>query len=177
MKSVYKGAATLTLNWRTHLQQQSHRARENVLATSYGTTPPWSENVATNIGRKFFGLLERHYPDGHRYRKFTNRNYVKVSYSCMENMRSIITKHNVSLVLTQETHHTTTTAANERSWNCKKSIVYKATLTTNDDTYLHLHWVDWWDFQRNICFFINIASCSRVCVLVVALHRLKMHDL
>ena len=43
--------------------------------------PPWSDNVATNIGRKFFGLLERHYPDGHRYRKFTNRNYVKVSYS------------------------------------------------------------------------------------------------
>ena len=66
----------------------------------------------------------------------------------MENMRSIITKHNVSLL---KKHITPPPPANERSCNCRnatqcplegkcltKSIVYEAKLTTNDDTFTYI---------------------------------------
>ena len=110
--------------------------------------PPWSENVATNIGKKFFNLIEKHFPNGHRYRKFINRNCVKLSYSCMENMRSIITKHNVSLL---KKYNTPPPSTNERLCNCRKntecplngecltkSLVYEATLKTNEDAFTYI---------------------------------------
>ena len=109
--------------------------------------PPWSESVATNIGKKFFSLIDRHFPSDHRYRKFINRNNVKLSYSCMENMRSIITKHNVSLLK----KHNDPAPTNERFCNCRngtecpldgkcltKSIVYEATLKTSGDTFTYV---------------------------------------
>ena len=72
--------------------------------------PPWSENVATKIGRNFFGLLERHFPDGHRYRKFTNRNYVKSKSELFLYGEHEIDHHKAQCELTKETHHTTTTS-------------------------------------------------------------------
>ena len=109
--------------------------------------PPWSESVSTNIGKKFFSLIKKHFPRGHRYRSFINRNSVKLSYSCMENMRSIITKHNVSLLNKSNTPPPSTS----QSCNCRtstecplegkcltKSIVYEATLKTSEDTYTYI---------------------------------------
>ena len=109
--------------------------------------PPWSESVSTNIGKKFFSLIKKHFPRGHRYRSFINRNSVKLSYSCMENMRSIITKHNVSLLKKSNTPPPSTS----QSCNCRtstecplegkcltKSIVYEATLKTSEDTYTYI---------------------------------------
>ena len=109
--------------------------------------PPWSESVSTNIGKKFFSLIKKHFPRGHRYRSFINRNSVKLSYSCMENMRSIITKHNVSLLKKSNTPPPSTL----QSCNCRtstecplegkcltKSIVYEATVKTSEDTYTYI---------------------------------------
>ena len=49
----------------------------------------------TNIARSFLHLVDTHFPAGHKLHKIFNRNTVKVSYSCMNNVRSIITNHNV----------------------------------------------------------------------------------
>ena len=51
-------------------------------------------NVSTNIGRNFLNLIDKHFPSHHKLHKIFNRNTVKVSYSCMRNVKSIITKHN-----------------------------------------------------------------------------------
>ena len=56
--------------------------------------PPFSANVKTNIGRKFLNLIDKHFPPSSKLNKIFNRNTVKVSYSCMPNMRSIINQHN-----------------------------------------------------------------------------------
>ena len=37
-------------------------------------------------------------PRHHKYRKFFNRNNIKISYSCMPNMASVIRNHNTSLL-------------------------------------------------------------------------------
>ena len=52
--------------------------------------PPFSKNVATKIGRYLF----KHFPRDHKFLKIFNRNNIKVSYSCMPNIKSAINSHN-----------------------------------------------------------------------------------
>ncbi len=54
--------------------------------------PPFSKNVKTNIARNFLCLIDKHFPPNHKLHKIFNRNTVKVSYSCMNNVKSIISK-------------------------------------------------------------------------------------
>ena len=59
--------------------------------------PSHNVNVKTNIGRIFLRLIDKHLPRHHKYKLF-NRNNVKISYSYMPNMRSVIRNHNTSLL-------------------------------------------------------------------------------
>ena len=56
--------------------------------------PPFSKSVKTNIARNFLQLLDKHFPPTSRLHKIFNRNTVKVSYSCMPNVKSVISRHN-----------------------------------------------------------------------------------
>ena len=60
--------------------------------------PPFSSHVKTDIGRKFLNLIDKHFPRGHAYAKIFNRSTLKVSYSCMPNMATIIKNHNNSVL-------------------------------------------------------------------------------
>ena len=59
--------------------------------------PPFSLNVSTNIGKKFFTLLGKHFPKTHRLHKLFNPNNVKVSYSSLSNFKSVITGYNKNI--------------------------------------------------------------------------------
>ena len=52
--------------------------------------PPYSKNVKTNVGKVFLKLLKKHFPTSHILHKIFNKNTVKISYSCMKNMNSVI---------------------------------------------------------------------------------------
>ena len=54
---------------------------------------PFSVNVATNVGKEFFQLIDKYFPPHHRLHKIINRNCVKMSYSCMPNIGDIINQH------------------------------------------------------------------------------------
>ena len=56
--------------------------------------PPFNAMVKTNVGRAFLHLLNKHFGKQHRFNKIFNRNTVKLSYSCMPNFESLISKHN-----------------------------------------------------------------------------------
>ena len=58
---------------------------------------PYSFNIKTNIGRIFLRLIDKHFPRHHKYRKLLNRNNIKISYSCMSNVASVIKNHNTNL--------------------------------------------------------------------------------
>ena len=60
--------------------------------------PLFSSNEKSNIGKIFLWLLDKHFPKHHKYYKLFNRNNVKISYSCMQNMANIIQKHNTNLL-------------------------------------------------------------------------------
>ena len=98
--------------------------------------PPFSSNVKTNLAKLFLSLLQKHFPRHHKYFKLFNKNNVKISYSCMPNMKSIIENHNANLL----SKHTTPVAArscrrrqkSECPLNNKclsESLVYKVSQT------------------------------------------------
>ena len=63
-------------------------------------------------GRQFLNLVKKHFPRNHKVNKIFNKNKVKVSYSCMPNMKSLINMHNKK-IMSANTYMT-----NNRSFNC-----------------------------------------------------------
>ena len=60
--------------------------------------PPFSQNVKTNIGKTFIKLVKKHFPKDHKLSKIFNTNTLKLSYSCLKNMLSIIKQHNTKIL-------------------------------------------------------------------------------
>ena len=50
--------------------------------------PPYSMNVQTNIGREFLNLVIKHFPKNHWCSKIFNKNNIKVSFSCTDNLQT-----------------------------------------------------------------------------------------
>ena len=59
---------------------------------------PFSKNVRSNIGRNFLILIDKHFPPTSNLHKTFNQNTMKISYSCMGNMRSTISKQNFRIL-------------------------------------------------------------------------------
>ena len=102
--------------------------------------PPFSKNVITRVGHKFLKLIDKNFPIGSRLHKIFNRNTVKVSYSCMPNMGTIIKRHNARICGAGRED-----GGQTRRCNCRKPeqcplngrcltsrIVYKATVETSN---------------------------------------------
>ena len=103
--------------------------------------PPYSRNVAINIGKEFFDLLRIHFPVQHPLHRLFNRNTVKLSYSCTMNLDSIIKAHNAKILNKEEDN----SSKNDKTCNCrdqaacpvgnnclKNNVVYKATVQYED---------------------------------------------
>ena len=60
--------------------------------------PPSNSSVKTNLGRKFLNIVDKCFPKNHPLHKIFNRHTLKLSYSCMPNMKSIIASHNKTLL-------------------------------------------------------------------------------
>ena len=60
--------------------------------------PPYSMNIATNVGKEFLMLIDEHFPPGHPLHSVINRSTVKVSYRCLPNMGASISRHNSKIL-------------------------------------------------------------------------------
>ena len=60
--------------------------------------PPYSANIKTNIGKTFLNLIKKHLSKTNKLHKIFNKNIVKISYSCMSNISSIILGYNKNLL-------------------------------------------------------------------------------
>ena len=67
--------------------------------------------VATNIGKKFLLLSDKHFPKAHKLSKVFNLNNVKVCYSSMPSFASIIHAYNIK-VLNENIAKATCTSCN-----------------------------------------------------------------
>ena len=101
---------------------------------------PYNTAVSTNIGKEFLRLVDKHFSNNRVFKKYFNRNTIKISYSCMPNMASIITSHNKKVL--GQTKHTTEAGCNcRRGTTCPldgkcltDSLVYQADVQTDQST-------------------------------------------
>ena len=117
----------------------------------YGSTH-LNKSVLTNIGKVFLGLLERHFPSGHKYHSIFNKQTVKISYSCCPSVQSAISVHNRKL-LRNNISSTNSPPASQppqlcncksaevcpMSGSCLKSaIIYKATVSSEVESKFYI---------------------------------------
>ena len=109
--------------------------------------PPFSRNVKTNIGRKFLNLVNKYFPALNKLAKTSNRNTMKISYSCMDNKKSVINKtQHTRFVETRNSSPYVRPTTDQLSCNCQKSetcplqgkclssnLIYQAEVTTTDN--------------------------------------------
>ena len=50
----------------------------------------WNYNVKTSLGRRFLNIVDRHFPKNNPLHKIINRHTRELRYSCMPNMKTII---------------------------------------------------------------------------------------
>ena len=106
--------------------------------------PPFSLNVKTNVGKIFLKIVKRHFPKENPLHKIFSKNTLKVSYSCMGNIASVLSAHNKNILYPKKS---------EFGCNCRSKtdcpldnkcltpkIVYQADIRndTNDDKKFYL---------------------------------------
>ena len=103
--------------------------------------PPYKKNVRTIVGKLFLNLIEKHFPVNNKHHKIFNKNNVKVSYGCCQNMESIVKQHNSKILnesnTVNEQGHTCNCRVRDQcplDNNCLSSgVVCTAKVSTDDD--------------------------------------------
>ena len=93
-------------------------------------------NLITHIGKKFFSLLSMCFPPENKLYKIINKNTIKLTYSCMNNIHQIITSHNKTVINNEKSEVEQTRLCNCRNkTSCplqgkclQKGVIYQATI-------------------------------------------------
>ena len=127
-----------------------------------------------NIGQRFLSLINRCFHKDHSLRKIFNKNKVKISYSCMPNIKQTIDNQNKQKL--RLFNNSTTENEESKPCNCRKkdecpldgnclqaAVIYQAKVTRTDnnthETYVGLTENDFKTRYRNhTASFRNIAS-------------------
>ena len=113
--------------------------------------PPFNKNLSTNIGKKFFNLMDRHFPKNSKLHKIFNRNTLKLSYSCTKNMSRTIKSHNKTIITPKTTETLECNCRNKENCpmdgNCRaKHVIYKCVASVPnkpDKVYIGLTEGEW----------------------------------
>ena len=124
----------------TYLDKQPTKKKRNRQRNVIWFNPPFSNNVTTSIGATFLKLINKHFPKKSKLNKIFNRNTVKISYSCMPNIASIIKAYNKQI-------STSGTRTDPLTCNCRKkdlcplqgncqatNIIYNAEVKENNNS-------------------------------------------
>ncbi|GAB1599935.1 GATA zinc finger domain-containing protein 14-like, partial [Argonauta hians] len=57
-------------------------------------TPPFNKGITVSLAKCFFGLIDKHFPRGHRLANTLNRHSLRFSYSVMPNMETMLNRTN-----------------------------------------------------------------------------------
>ena len=139
---VWRRTEKERVQWRGFLHSiPKEKRQEDSPAKVTWYNPPYSSNVATNIGRRFRSLINKDFPKASKLHQIFNSNTLKVSYSCMPSVANVSKKHNCKILGNGP-------AQDERAvragFNCRnkelcplegvcqtKLIVYKASVETD----------------------------------------------
>ena len=108
--------------------------------------------MATNVAKTFLSLIDKHFPKDKRLSKIFNTYTIKVSYSCLPNVKQTISNNDHRLL---QLHRMKESSQDSKLCNCRQKsscslngksltncVVYKATVTEttskNRKTYTEL---------------------------------------
>ena len=98
--------------------------------------PTYRANVVTKVGKHFLPLLDKHFPPYNKFHQIFNRNTVKISHSCLPNMKTIINSHNHKITNPKKTCNCVDKAKSWLSQNyLVNNIIYKVVLTSTNPHY------------------------------------------
>ena len=139
-KALKNSGFNSTLKYNTQKSEANKKRRKRKKQVIY-YNPPFSASLKTNIGKEFLKLVDKHFPKNGPLNKIFNRNTMKISYSCMPNIESEISKFNHK-VLDENRNK----KRDEKTCNCRtkhscpvegkcltKSVIYRATVKHNND--------------------------------------------
>ena len=92
------GYKSVNLTFKKPAEKQSRTRSHKIIWFN----PPFNESVTTNVAKRFLNLVDRHFMKTNTLHKIFNRNTVKVSYSCTENMANVIKSHNKKAAMSYE---------------------------------------------------------------------------
>ena len=97
--------------------------------------PPFSLNIKTNMAEMFSQLIGTHFPPANKLHKIFNRNTLKVSYNCIQNISQIIKGHNKKVTQIKRNHQLDCNCRIKAvcPLNCdcrKKNVTYRCTSLT-----------------------------------------------
>ena len=115
--------------------KDTKRRKRKVIWFNYS----YSKNFSTKVGDQFLKLINKHFPRHHKFYMMFNKNNVKISYSCMPNMKNIINTHNKKIINPPKGNIA-------RTCNCIRkhqyplneerltnNVLYQASITTNEE--------------------------------------------
>ena len=76
------------LTYRKTTPETKHRKNRPRNITWFN--PPCSQNVKTKVGKCFLTLIGKHFQKSHPLHRIFNRNTLKISYSCMSNVKTSV---------------------------------------------------------------------------------------
>ena len=122
--------------------------------------------MASSVGKCFLSLIDKNFRKSYRLHKIFNRNTLKLSYSCMGNIKTIISNHNKA-----EINKATRTKDQKKNCNCRKpklcpmdgncnaeNVINQAEVTTSTtkETYIGLCDTTFkLRYRNHICSFRN----------------------
>ena len=93
---------------------QLHQEKRTGNGKSFGLIP-YNQGVKMDIGREFLKIIYRCFAPTHKLHKILNKNTVKISYSCIPNVRSIIDGDNKRKLRAAQKPNTV------KKYNCPKN--------------------------------------------------------
>ena len=91
-KALIKAGYNHKLTYQKHDQKKDNSQQRKRQIICFN--PPYSKNVTIKVGKFFLSLIDKHLPPHHKLHKLFNRNKLKINYSCLPNIKSIINAHN-----------------------------------------------------------------------------------
>ena len=127
------------------IQKNSKKKKRNRKRKITWFNPLFGKSVKTNIGKNFLKIINKHFGENSKLKKYSNKNNLKLSYSCMTNIETIIKNHNKKLINNNK-------ITKDESCNCRKkqtcpleggecraeNVIYQATIKTDNSSKIYI---------------------------------------
>ena len=82
----------------TYTDKKSIKQKRNRSCNIIWFNLPFNKNVSTKVAKRFLNLIDQHFPKSNKLHAILNKNTVKISYSCAQNILSMIKSHNKKVI-------------------------------------------------------------------------------